>query len=153
MAKLIDGKGFCAKKLKGVVYVLMMPALSPSMARGTVTQLYSTAPGSVVSKYSLFADIKCKSLMKAAAPEEEVELEIELQDDVVVARVLTAVGEIVNIGAPLAVFCEEEEDVELAAAIDVSTADSLNTALGNANIRAAVWQAYVKSEKHSISCG
>ena len=91
--------------------------------------------------------------MKASDATEEIELEIELQDDVIMAKVLQPVGAVVAVGEPLAIFCEETEDILWAADLDISSPDSLSIALGSKNISSAMWQAYVKSKKHSVSCG
>lgn len=150
---MVRGIPFCSKNLKGLIHILAMPTLSPTMVRGTLTRIHFKEPGAIVNKYSVFADVLCNKLMKATDPAEEIELEIELQDDLIVAKILKSVGESIGVGEPLAVFCEEPEDIEWASSLDLSLPANLSSAMDSKSITSVVWQAYVKSKKHSISCG
>jgi pyruvate/2-oxoglutarate dehydrogenase complex dihydrolipoamide acyltransferase (E2) component len=156
MTNLFKTSGFTNfSKLKGLIHVLTMPSLSPSMARGTITKVYNAVPGKAIAKYNIFADISAANIIKTNNPQEEIELEIELQDDLIFAEMLKPVGSIVVVGDPIAVFCEEEEDLKWVVEhqLDLTTPEKLAEAVETAHVTSVVWQAYVKSEKHSNSCG
>lgn len=139
-------------KLKGVMQLLLMPSLSPSMTKGTLTKLYTVSPGDEIKRYELFADIRCHSLLKTAKEEETIELELELQDDLFVVKVLSHVNSTLSVGQPIAIFCDELDDVKIASSIDFS-GDNIAICMNSSLLQPVSWQAYVKSKEHSLTCG
>jgi pyruvate/2-oxoglutarate dehydrogenase complex dihydrolipoamide acyltransferase (E2) component len=95
----------------GAVYILPMPRLSPMMLEGTVVK-WHTKEGDAVQKYSLIADIRPNELTKVQTSDEgPPEMEIELQDDVFVAKLFATEGQKVPAGYPVALLCESREDI------------------------------------------
>lgn len=136
-------------KLKGQLHILRMPSLSPSMTKGFITKYYKKDPGDLIPCYNLFADIEVQSLLKTDL-DRTIQLELELQDDLYLAKIFQEVNCPLSIGAPLALFCDEYQDVEIAK--DLKSENSEFTIQGK-NVINVVWQAYVKSKSDSIHCG
>ena len=82
------------------------------MLEGTVTKWHANV-GDQVEKYSLIANIMPNELTKVRTSEEgPPEMEIELQDDLYVAKIMAKEGETILAGFPLALLCEYQGDIQ-----------------------------------------
>jgi hypothetical protein len=90
---------------------LPMPRLSPSMESGTVKKWFIRSNDSVQS-YQLILEVVAKQVRKSSSPETEYTMEIELLEDMYLADLLAKEGEECVVGQPIAVFCDNEEDIE-----------------------------------------
>ena len=95
-------------RFSGLVQVLRMPQLSPTMTAGKITKWYART-GEVRKAYELIVAIEADKLTKVNMDKSN-ELEIELQEEFVVGRILFDEGAIVNVDVPIAVVCEVPED-------------------------------------------
>lgn len=150
------------RAFRGSISLLRMPSLSPSMTSGVVTRLHGAEkPGDMVQKYGLFADILAHGLYNVEK-EKPVLMELELQDELYLAKMFIEPHVSVAVDAPVALFVEEQEDVELAAALtQVEVLQLADQAGGNASTQTSptkprilpvLWQAYLKSSKDEIKC-
>lgn len=104
-------------KFEGSVRLLPMPHLSPHMNTGKVVKFHAKE-GSMIPAYELAVDVIPDRLTEVA--EETPVMEIELQEEMYVAKYLCSEGEELKSGAPLAILCEMEEDIEQARQLTVS---------------------------------
>jgi pyruvate/2-oxoglutarate dehydrogenase complex dihydrolipoamide acyltransferase (E2) component len=116
-------------------------------------------PGSVIPKYGLFADILAHGLYNVDK-EKPVSMELELQDELYLAKMFVEPNTAVPVDAPLALFVEEEEDVASATALSESEVVRLAgqvsgpRRLDSAEPRVlpVLWQAYLKRSEDAMKC-
>lgn len=94
---------------------LPMPHLAPHMTTGRV-HAWLKAEGDVITCYDVIAELASDNLVEGAHRvgrfEGEVTLLLEAQEEGMLARVLQPAGpELVGVGAPIAVLCEEGDEV------------------------------------------
>jgi pyruvate/2-oxoglutarate dehydrogenase complex dihydrolipoamide acyltransferase (E2) component len=81
------------------------------MLEGTVVK-WHTKEGDKIQKYCLIADIRPNELTKVQTSDDgPPEMEIELQDDLFVAKLFAKEGQQVPSGYPVALLCESHEDI------------------------------------------
>ena len=107
-----------SSKFEGVVRLLPMPSLSPLMTSGKLLKWHA-AEGAMISAYSLIADVQPDQL--TAVLDERPIMEIELQEDMYIAKIFCAEGKEIKSGTPIAILCEIEEDIEHAKALLVKS--------------------------------
>ena len=98
-------------KFEGSVRLLPMPQLSPHMISGTLLKWYAKE-GAIIPAYELIADVRPDQLTELKEFDERTDMELELQEDMFIAKYLCHEGQEVKGGAPLAILCEMEEDIE-----------------------------------------
>lgn len=145
---------------RGCVRLLRMPSLSPTMTIGVITRLHgSIKPGDVVPKYGLFADVLAHGLYNVDR-EKPISMELELQDELYLAKMFVEPNTAVPVDAPWALFVEEEQDVPLATALTQSEVVRLAGQAPNSNrldaneprVLPVLWQAYLKRSEDAIKC-
>jgi rhodanese-related sulfurtransferase len=149
-----------------LLYLLPMPSLSHAMQSGRVNK-WLKSPGDLVSIYDIIAEVTTDNLVEEAYKIDDfagsVTLLLESQEEAYLAAVLVAEGQELQIGAPIAVLCENENDVS-AAADAAKQLEGLNVydeaAMQQQNHRGLSlqlleWQSYLKesSKDGSSSCG
>ena len=107
-----------SSKFEGVVRLLPMPNLSPLMTSGKLLKWHA-AEGSMISAYGLIADVQPDQL--TAVLDERPIMEIELQEEMYIAKIFCAEGKDIKSGTPIAILCEVEEDIELAKGLMVKS--------------------------------
>jgi pyruvate/2-oxoglutarate dehydrogenase complex dihydrolipoamide acyltransferase (E2) component len=138
------------KLIKGPIYLLTMPSLSPSMKCGVISKYYGIV-GQKISQYHVLADIYTYTLTNTEISK-KITLELEMQDEMYISKILCPTDTEINVGKLVAVFCEEKEDMDISQQLDHNLL--LNTYLEyKGKVRFPAWQAYVKSKDDSISCG
>jgi pyruvate/2-oxoglutarate dehydrogenase complex dihydrolipoamide acyltransferase (E2) component len=105
-------------KFEGSVRLLPMPHLSPHMANGKILKWYAKE-GGMIPAYELIADIQPDQLTEIL--DERPEMEVELQEEMYIAKLLCTEGQEVKSGTPLAILCEMQEDIETARKLQVPT--------------------------------
>jgi pyruvate/2-oxoglutarate dehydrogenase complex dihydrolipoamide acyltransferase (E2) component len=94
-----------------------MPKLSPSMKSGQIIK-WHVKPGQILSEHDLVVDIKANSV-EEVTDVEVPEMEVEIIEYMFVAKFLAKEKEILKAGAPIAIMCEKEQDIPLAANLKV----------------------------------
>lgn len=95
-----------------------------------------------VECYESLFEVETGGLLKQGfrdCDDEVFKMEVETQDDVVLARILAQPGQEVPVGAPIAVLAEEEDEVEKVASL---TDAEVNARLDEGDFKAFMWQAY-----------
>ena len=136
-------------RLRGNIQTFHLPALSPSMKSGVIKKFHKSNSGDQLLRYDLFLDVECDSLFKAEL-DRTIQLEIELQDDLYLAKVFSRTGVQIPVGTLAALFCEEREDINIALELADTNFDFQK--MGSI-ILPVMWQAYVKSKEDSVQCG
>jgi pyruvate/2-oxoglutarate dehydrogenase complex dihydrolipoamide acyltransferase (E2) component len=125
--------------------LLRMPSLSPTMKSGRINKLY-LREGVGVTSYDLGFEITTTGLTMTETAEEST-MDIEVIEDMFVAKIFTKEGEVLNVDSPIAVLCDSEEDVAPVAQMLSAEAIPL------VSIYPAMWQAYTKSKDDKGNCG
>jgi pyruvate/2-oxoglutarate dehydrogenase complex dihydrolipoamide acyltransferase (E2) component len=105
-------------KFEGSVRLLPMPHLSPHMASGKILKWHAKE-GGMIPAYELIADILPDQLTEIL--DERPEMEVELQEEMYIAKLFCTEGQEIKSGAPLAILCEMQEDIETARGLQVLT--------------------------------
>jgi hypothetical protein len=150
------------------LFVLPMPSLSHTMTSGRVTK-WLKAPGDVISIYDIIAEVTTDSLVEEAYKVDDfagsVTLLLESQEEAVLAAVLVPEGQEVKIGTPIAVLCEDQDDVAAAgkAAKQIAGLDMYDDAAvqqqqqssSGMTLQLLEWQSYLKDSQKEPgdSCG
>ncbi len=108
------------------VRLLPMPKLSPSMLSGTV-QRWLISPGTLTKPYQLVLEISTESLLKIGMKKEV--MDVEIIEDLYLSKILVKEGQSIKVGSPLAIFCEEESDIDAASQLEVMCNDSIDSGL------------------------
>ena len=120
--------------------VVRMPSLSPTIKSAKLLKLHITE-GQLVSPYDLCFEVLAKGLTSQSTTDESW-MEIEVIEDMYVAKMLCIPGEVLEVDSPIALLCENKEDIQ--------NIHSLRSLTG---IHSAIWQAYVKTRSDPGSCG
>lgn len=107
-------------RFEGAVRLLPMPQLSPHMAIGKLLKWHAKE-GEMIPAYGLIADIRPDQLTDPLELQDvkQIDMELELQEDMFIAKYLCAEGQEIRGGAPLAILCELEEDMNEARSLKV----------------------------------
>ena len=74
----------------------------------------------MINAYDLIADVRPDQLTELTeAAIENPDMELELQEEMYIAKILCPEGEVVKGGVPMALLCEMEEDIEQARSLAV----------------------------------
>ena len=134
-------------KLRSTLFTFRLPNLSPSMQCGRVLRLH-VKEGDLLPAYGLFADVETQELTEGSR--KSVQLEIELQDELHVAKLFTPPSSCeVPVGTLLALLTEDIEDIPHIRTIQ---SDDLQL-LDNKAVQQVLWQAYVKNAHDANQCG
>lgn len=106
-------------RFEGAVRLLPMPQLSPHMVSGKLLK-WHCKEGEMIPAYGLIADVRPDQLMEEKDAN-HTDMELELQEDMYIARYLCNEGQEMKGGAPLAILCELEEDINEAKILKVQT--------------------------------
>ncbi len=122
------------------VYVLRMPMLSPSMAMGRIVK-WQVPLGTEVKAYDLLLEVSAMDLIRDTPTASEIAMDIEIMEDGTLVRLLQQEGDLVSVGQPIALLCEDS-DRELHAKLLRIPTDEPSLS----KYPSALWQAYVKTE-------
>lgn len=129
----------------GVIRVLKYPQLSPTMQFGRIVK-WNGKVGDLIPANGLIMEVEAHSLTRTEGCGTTSLLEIELQEDMYIAKLLQPEGSsLINIGTPVAIFCEEKEDLRHFLNFDDKKINDIPIS--------AMWQAYIKNKADSGSCG
>ncbi|KAJ1440635.1 hypothetical protein B484DRAFT_391150 [Ochromonadaceae sp. CCMP2298] len=131
-----------------------MPKLSTSMSAGVLTKL-RIEHGQYLESYHHAMDVSALHMLNASS--EAQEMEVEVLDDSYVAQLLTREGDTLTPGSPIALLCENEEDLEAAGGVKLPLNYNAYEYEGQGGgeeakitgpppIITAMWQAYAKAE-------
>ncbi len=135
---------------KGVIRVLKMPQFSPTMSNGVINK-WHIQEGAFVNAYELILDIDANSLKKFEL-DKNVTLQVEIQEDMYLVKQLKEEGNCLNIGEPLAIFCEEKEDFDYLNEEMTKNKTTEISCDGSNKCYDLIWQAYSK-DKSNNDCG
>jgi hypothetical protein len=114
------------------------------MKAGDITKWY-VKPGQFLPAYSLFCDVKPDALVAVSVGKDDddnnMELHIEIQDEMYLAKVFGEPGHTYVAGSPLAILCEYEEDIGQAKMIQLPPSIDVYEQL---EYPVALWQAFIK---------
>ncbi len=96
--------------------LLPMPKLSPSMEFGTVEK-WLIKPGSLTKSYQLVLEISTESPLNSSV---NYIMDVEITEDLYLSKILVKEGQQVKAGSPIAIFCEDEDQIEIANKLQVS---------------------------------
>jgi pyruvate/2-oxoglutarate dehydrogenase complex dihydrolipoamide acyltransferase (E2) component len=100
--------------------LLVMPQLSPSMKGGILKKLY-IHPGQYVAAYDLVFDITTQTLLNIPSKDGgSIEMQIEVMEDMFVAKLFQQEGNVVEVGQPIAILCDNIDELDLAKDYHVS---------------------------------
>lgn len=91
--------------------IVVMPKLSPTMSHGTIVNM-TLQPKQIVSSYDKIMEVSTHSLLNTS--EEQSTMDIEVMEDMFVAKVMVKSGQQMKVGTPIALLCDNEEDIEKA---------------------------------------
>jgi pyruvate/2-oxoglutarate dehydrogenase complex dihydrolipoamide acyltransferase (E2) component len=154
--------------MKGDVRILPMPKLSPTMNEGKITKWYYKI-GEEVNSYDHIVDISTFTLTQDCNTTTNnnhnnklpSDLEIEILENMYVAKILANVNDTLPAGSPIAILCDYKEDIEIAAKIDISNMKDVYLETSNSNskvtfqnrsVSMALWQGYVQTKNYDSSC-
>lgn len=137
------------RQLRGPIFVLPLPALSPTMKEGVISKFYQNEGGKIKSN-SLIMDLNVPSLVESDR-DKIFNMEIELQDELYLSKIIKPLGLSITVDEIVAILCEDEKDLETSANFNIS--ESSEVAQYGGKVRVAVWQAYVKNKEDSNTCG
>jgi pyruvate/2-oxoglutarate dehydrogenase complex dihydrolipoamide acyltransferase (E2) component len=136
------------------------------MQSGRVSK-WLKSPGELVSIYDIIAEVTTDNLVEEAYKVDDfagsVTLLLESQEEAYLAAVLVPEGQEIQIGAPIAVLCEDESDLS-AAADAAKQLEGLNVydeaamqqqERSGLSLQLLEWQSYLKEsgKDGSSSCG
>lgn len=96
--------------------LLPMPKLSPDMEFGTVEK-WMIKPGSLIKPYQLVLEISTESALNSSVI---YIMEVEITEKLYLSKILVKDGQKVNVGSPIAIFCKDEDQIEIASKLEVS---------------------------------
>lgn len=146
---LYYGTKMVIKRCDFSITILPMPKLSPSQVDSSVTKLvkWYVKENSEVAAYSLLCEVETDALTEDSSSA-TAKLDIEIQEGSYIAKLLHKEGDEVKPGLPIAILCEEKEDLDRASKFPIDrTADVYLSQ----DLRLTGFQAYVKTL--SPSCG
>lgn len=116
-----------------------MPSLSPSLVSGRILQLLCKE-GDQVESYQHFMTVSTSTLLKIADnssndDNNDKQLDIEIMEDMYVAKYLVNTNDIVQVNDPIALLCEYKDDIDEVKAMDKKLYQQF---------RKSQWQGYIK---------
>ena len=108
---------------KSSLQVLRMPQLSPTMSAGYIRKWYAEE-GGMRRAYELIVDVQPDQLTKVSEDRAHF-LEIEVQEDLFLAKRLVSANQLTKVNTPVALMCEDEGDFRLCKEITVSSQPSV----------------------------
>jgi pyruvate/2-oxoglutarate dehydrogenase complex dihydrolipoamide acyltransferase (E2) component len=128
---------------------MLMPTLSPSFKLGKITKWYGRK-GDFLKANDILFDVTTHSLTNFDSKESS--LHVEIQEDMYIAKVIEeAGGKEVHVGAPIAILCEEQNDIDVAEKLIIED-DNKMFEISN-KVQVCMWQAFVRSKNDSGACG
>lgn len=93
-----------------------MPKLSPTMTKGKVTSLF-LKDLQAVSCHDIVFEVATETLLNTS--NEKLIMDIEVIEDMYVAKVFEKAGETLKVGRPIAILCDDLKDVPAAQNVKV----------------------------------
>lgn len=124
-----------------------MPKLSPSNINCKLLK-WHVKEGHEVKSYALVCEIETNTL-QTTQPNQNSIMEIEIQEDCYVQKLLCREGEILTVGKPIAILVEEKDELSIVTDDIKSISDVYN----QSKYQMAGWQAYVKNKNDPGQCG
>ena len=139
------------KSLKGIVRIMLMPSFSPTFKSGKITKWYGRE-GDFLKANDVLFDVVTHSLTNSEKA--ETHLHVEIQEDMYIAKLIESEGETreVQVGAPIAILCEESSDVGIAGKLSFMNEIKIVEDCSS-KVQICMWQAYVKSKNDPGACG
>eukprot|EP01041_Mallomonas_annulata_P004740 gene4740-9412_t len=132
------------------IRILPMPCLSPSMTSGRIDKWHINS-GDVLNSYDLLLDVIAEDLTNTGHAESSV-LEIEIQEPMILVKILCKEGEDAKPGKPIAILCDDV--TYLKDSQHIHLLEDLNLYENNPlEIPSVIWQAYVKKKDDPGACG
>ena len=128
-----------SSSLDGIM-CLEMPKLSPTMETGRIVK-WHVPLGTKVNAYDLLLEISATKLV-CDGDEADTAMDIEIMEDGVLVQILHQAGDSVAVGKPIAVFCDNAQNVANATKLTISDTE----------LPVALWQAYVKEDAAAGRC-
>jgi hypothetical protein len=133
--------------------------LSPTTTQCKLVK-WHVKEGLELPSYSLICDLETETLTKNQFENEadgisnstSSQLELEIQEECHIIKLLCEEGDILSVGSPLAILGEDSED-PVPTASSMKEIQSIGDVYSQSKYRMAGWQAYVKSKSDPGQCG
>lgn len=89
------------------------------MTRGVIQKWY-IQPNDTVESNQLILEVSTRTLRDVSSKKSDYIMEVEIVEDMIVADIVAKEGEEVEVGHPIAVFCDEQTDIDTIKKIPVS---------------------------------
>lgn len=128
--------------MRTIVTVLPMPKLSPTMKNAVISR-WHVNEGDFVPAYSLMCDVITRQLTDDTNDQNTDEkcLQIEIQEDCVVAKILHKSGDLVAAGHAVAILRDDDDDEDEYSSTKIL--DVCGDVYNQCDVRMAGWQAYI----------
>jgi pyruvate/2-oxoglutarate dehydrogenase complex dihydrolipoamide acyltransferase (E2) component len=98
--------------------------------------------GDDINAYDIVCEVETEHLTNWDGPDaHSTKLEVELQEDACVAKLLAREGDVVKAGQPIAILCDSDDPEAMQAALSAHIDRQQNVYTGKPQ-RLAMWQAY-----------
>ena len=104
------------KSISKTMRLLVMPKLSPTMTKGKLTSLF-LKDLQAVSCHDIVFEVATETLLNTS--NEKLIMDIEVIEDMYVAKVFEKAGETLKVGRPIAILCDDLKDVAAAQNVKV----------------------------------
>lgn len=121
--------------------VINFPKLSPSMTKGRVTKWY-VRPGMEVRMTELLFEVETDELTEE---KKTFLVDVEAHDEGVLSKVFHSSDEILSVGSPIGILCEDLRDVDAFKELNPADVSSYSG-------RGFLWQAYVRGGEGGCKC-
>lgn len=122
------------------IRLIVMPKLSPTMEFGKIEKWYRKGKDKINS-YDLVLEVSTNTLTPEST--ETSLMEIEIVEDMYVAKIIRKEGDIVPSGRPIAILCDNEEDIEDPEMSNIIIQEDMD--VYHTKYTMAIWQGYIKS--------
>lgn len=137
---------------KRYLTILPMPKLSPSIKSCKLIKWY-IKENIQLSLYDLICEIETTSLTQTQNEYEITKLDLEIQEECLVGKLLYNEGDNILPGSPIAILVDNSNELEIIRDLNlkINEIDVYN----QSKYQMAGWQAYIKNKelKDSSSCG
>lgn len=121
-----------------------MPKLSPSMKSGKILQ-WKVKEKELLTEYQNLMILETTTILDEyrSTPSEIHTMEVEVMEEMYVAKLLAEEGQSYKVGTPIAILCEDEDDIEKAGKVDLSSLPNMYSEnYPKTAPILALWQAY-----------
>ena len=115
-------------------------------ANGKILRFHA-GEGDVIPAHALIIDVETNELIEGSS--NPIQLEIELQDELYLGKILARPSKSVSVNTPIAILTEERDDLPVLQSLERSDFECFE----NTKVQQVLWQAYVKNSNDTNNCG